>query len=257
MERSGFAPSSRKFHARTRGHLLRMMQMGFAMKIILSMVLAASVAGCLTASEVAPMGSTSQRLGRQTVKYDGSWYKTNGWGGEYPDGFTMARDVTAKIRGSLDLDAPKSISCVLRKGATYHPWNKKRVVSDRLEFIAFTRIETYELSSSYTVELSRRSDGSDTTIQFKKGDRWLYLAGLAEGAFLIKFNDTVYEAGQDLYEKSNKVDTPVNGDESEYDEWLRLRCANGAIGWIFFNEIIDEPAFSKPNIARYGHASDL
>jgi hypothetical protein len=146
---------------------------------------------------------------------------------------------------------------VLRKGGTYHPWNKKRVVSDRLEFISFTKIETYEVDSSYTVDLSRRPDRIDTTIQFKKGDRWLYLAGLAEGAFLIKFNDTVYEASQDLYEKSTKVDASVNDDESTYDEWLKLRCANGAVGWIFFNEIKDEPAFSKPNIAGHGHAGDL
>jgi len=169
----------------------------------------------------------------------------------------MARNVTTKIRASLDLDAPKSISCVLRKGATYHPWNKKRVVSDRLEFISFTKIEAYEVNSSFTVDLPRRSDGVDTTIQFKKGDQWQYLAGLAEGAFLIRLNDTIYEASQDLYEKSTKVEAPVNGDESTYDEWLKLRCANGAVGWIFFNEIKDEPAFSGPNIAGYGHARDL
>jgi hypothetical protein len=146
---------------------------------------------------------------------------------------------------------------VLRKGATYHQWNKKRVISDRLDFISFTKIETYELDASFTVELRRQPDGDDTTIQFKKGDQWLYLAGLAKGTFLIKFNDMIYIADHDLYEKSTKVEAPVNGAESTYDEWLKLRCANGAVGWILFNEIKDGPDFAAPNITGYGYASDL
>src|SRR5262245_52931371 len=80
--------------------------------------------------------------------YDASWYKMKDWSGEYPDGFTLAADVTINIRWRLDLGAPKSISCVLRKGSTYHEWNKKRVVSDRLEFVSFTKIVTYELEAS-------------------------------------------------------------------------------------------------------------
>jgi hypothetical protein len=218
------------------------------MKVTPTIVLAASVAGCLTAS---------QGLDRPTAKYDASWYRANSWSGEHPDGFTMASNVTTKIRASLNLDAPKSISCVLRKGATYHQWNKKRVISDWLEFISFTKIETYELDASFTVELRRQSDGDDTTIQFKKGDQWLYLAGLAEVTFLIKFNDIIYIADQDLYEKSTKVEAPINGAESTYDEWLKLRCANGAVGWILFNEIQDGPDFAAPNITGYGYASDL
>ena len=82
-------------------------------------------------------------------------------------------------------------------------------------------------------------------------------ASLAEGTFLIKFNDTIYIADQDLYEKSTKADTPVNGDESTYDEWLKLRCANGAVGWILFNEIKDGLDFAAPNISRHGYANDL
>ena len=227
------------------------------MKPIIAMVLAISVAGCLTDSERLASPAGSERLARPAVKYDGSWYKTNGWSGEYPDGFTIARNITTKIRGTLDVDAPKSISCLLRKGATYHPWNKKRIVSDRLEFASFTKIETYELDASFTIELRRQSNGDDTTIQFKKGDRWLYLAGLAEERFLIKFNEAMYIAGQELYEKSTKVDAPVNGDESTYDEWLKLRCANGAVGWILFNEIKDSPDFTAPNTGGYDNASDL
>ena len=188
--------------------------------------------------------------------YDASWYRARGWSGEYPNGFTMATDVTINIRGSPDLDVPKSMSCVLRKGSTYHQWNKKRIVADRLEFISFTKIKTYELKASFTVEVSRESDGRNTTIEFKKGDRWSYLAYLAEGNFLIKFGDTVYVAGEDLYDESTEVEAPVKSDRSRYDEWLKLKCANGTVGWIFFNEIKNTPGFSKANISGYGVASD-
>jgi hypothetical protein len=189
--------------------------------------------------------------------YDASWYRAKGWSGEYPDGFTMAADVTLNIRGSPDLEAPKSMSCVLTKGSTYHQWNKKRVVSDRLEFISFTKIKTYELRASFTAEVSRQSDGRDTTIEFKTGDRWSYLAYLAEGNFLIKFGDTVYVAGQDLYDESIEIKSPVKSDRGTYDEWLKLKCANGTVGWIFFNEIRNTPGFSQANISGYGVASDL
>jgi hypothetical protein len=226
---------------------LRIIHEGIAMKVTSTIVVAASLAGL----------TPSHGLDRPTAKYEASWYRANGWSGEYPDGFTMASNVTIKMRGSPNFDAPKSISCVLRKGATYHQWNKKRVISDRLEFISFTKIETYELNASFTVDLRRQSDGDDTTVQFKKGDQWLYLAGPAEGAFLVKFNDTIYIADQDLFQKSTRVESPVNDDESTYDEWLKLKCANGAVGWILFNEIKDGPEFAAPNITGYGHASDL
>jgi hypothetical protein len=169
----------------------------------------------------------------------------------------MATDVAIDIRGSLDLDAPKSMSCFLRKGSTYHQWNKKRAVSDRLEFISLTKITTYELKASFTVEVSRESDGRNATIEFRRGDRWSYLAYLAEGSFLIKFGDTVYVAGQDLYDESTEVEAPAKSDRSTYDEWLKLKCANGTVGWIFFNEIKNSPGFSKANISGYGVAGDL
>jgi hypothetical protein len=189
--------------------------------------------------------------------YDASWYKATGWSGEYPNGFTMATDVTLNTRRSPDLDAPKSTSCVLRNGSTYHQWNKKRGVADQLEFISFTKIKTYEIKASFTGEVSRESGGRDITIEFNKGDRWSYLAYLAEGNFLIKFSDTMYVAGQDLYDESAEVEGPVKSDQSTYDEWLKLKCANGAVGWIFFNEIKNSPGFSKANIGGYGVASDL
>lgn len=188
--------------------------------------------------------------------YDASWYKANGWSGEYPHGFTMAADVTIDIRKSFDPNVPKSVSCLLKKGATYHPWNGKRVTSDQLEFVSFTKIEIYELKSGFTANVYRDSDGRNATIKFKKGDRWSYLAYLSEGRFLFKFNNTVYVGDQDLFANSTEIITPINDDQNKYDEWLKLTCANGAVGWIFVNETKDAPVFANPNIDGYGAASD-
>jgi len=187
--------------------------------------------------------------------YDASWYKANGWSGEYPYGFTMAKDVTVKIRENLDPNAPKTISCDLKKGATYHAWNSKRFKSDQLEFISFTKIETYELKSSFRANVTRGSDGRKATINFKKGNRWFFLVYLAEGYFQFRFNNTVYEGDQELLAKSTQISS-TKDDQRTYEEWLKLKCANGTVGWIFVEEVRDAPDFSEPNITEYGKASD-
>jgi hypothetical protein len=84
------------------------------------------------------------------VKYNASWYRAEYWGREYPDGFTVDDDVTLGIRATPAIGAPKSVSCALRKGATYHPWNKKRVAADHLKFVTFTRIATFEITEDYS-----------------------------------------------------------------------------------------------------------
>jgi hypothetical protein len=240
------------------------------MKLMVAMILAASVSGCFLtdpenlagpAVSERPLDATeADRPGVSAVKYDASWYKTESWAGEYPSGFTVDDDVTIKIRANAALDAPKSRSCALRKGATYHPWNDSRITSDQLKFVTFTRIETYKLKENYTSSVSRQPDGDSTTIAFKKGDRWSYLAGLSEGNFLMRIGKTTYLASQDLYERSTQVDAPADGkegpDAERWHEWLRLKCANGAVGWIFLNDVKKAPGFSTPDDCGYGCAED-
>ena len=187
--------------------------------------------------------------------YDASWYKANGWSGEYPYGFTMLKDVTVQIRENLDPTASKTISCQLKKGATYHEWNTKRVKSDELKFVSFTKIATYEVKSSFSTNVTRDPDGRKVTINFKKGDRWFFLVYLAEGIFRFRFNHTIYNGDQDLFEKSIQISSTKN-DRRTYEEWLKLKCANGAAGWIFVKEIKNDPGFSEADASEYGKASD-
>jgi len=187
--------------------------------------------------------------------YDALWYKSDGWSGEYPYGFTMAKDITILIRETLDPDAPKTISCDLKRGATYHQWNSNRVKSDQLEFVSLTRIKTYEVKSDFRDELTRKSDGSTISMTFKKGDRWFFLKYLGEGAFVLKFKNDVYVNGGGLFGKSTEI-SPTNGDQDTYNEWLKLKCANSIVGWIFVKDIKSVPGFAEANIPEYGEASD-
>jgi hypothetical protein len=214
------------------------------------------LAAALTASPV----QAEQPSEKPIKKYDASWYKADFWSGEYPGGFTMTQDATINIRSSPDPAAPKSTACLLKKNATYHPWNQDRVHSDHLEFISFTRIETYEVKESVTADLDPESGGESVARKFRKGERWFYLAAVSEGNFIMKAGDRVYTTGQqDLFEKSTKID-PSDGSGQEadnLDEWLKLTCANGAAGWIFLDEIRNDDRFSEAETIGYGCAGDV
>lgn len=184
--------------------------------------------------------------------YDDTWHKVTGsWSGEYPFGFTVKSNVTVSIRSHLDLNAPKSVPCLLRKGATYHQWNTKRVAVDQLQFVSFTKISTYELNTDFAAQAALKPDNSAVTIHFKRGDRWTYLSYVGEGEFLVRFGDTIYAATQDLLDAS----TEVRHGEG-YDEWLGLRCANGAVGWILVRDVEHLPELAKVTIESYGTAED-
>ena len=196
--------------------------------------------------------------------YDSSWHREANWSGEYPHGFTMSADAVINIRERLDPDAPRSVSCLLKKGATYHIWNKQRVASDQLEFVSFTKIVAFEVKADTTARVWRRSDNGKAVINLRKGDRWSFIYYLAEGAFLMKFRDAVYvvtqgavKENEDLVGNSVKVKPLNNSAQREYDEWMKIKCANGSVGWIFMKDIEAVKSFSNPKIVEYGVARDL
>ena len=41
-----------------------------------------------------------------------------------------------------------------------------------------------------------------------------------------------------------------------YDEWLGLKCANGAVGWILARDLENMPEFASATIESYGSAED-
>lgn len=189
------------------------------------------------------------------IACDGSWYQNKGWSGEYPYGFTVASDVTIEIRENPEPSAPETLACQLKKGATYHQWNTKRVKSDQLEFISFTKVEPYRVRSAFVADVTRYPNGPKARLNFKNGDNWFFVAYLGEGYFLLKFNDLIYVADQLLFSKSTKLSPTKDGDRT-YEEWLKLKCANGTVGWIYVEEIRENPTFAAADTTEYGKASD-
>lgn len=187
------------------------------------------------------------------LAYDDSWYRSNGWGGEYPNGFTMTADTAVELRADTDPEAAASIACLLGKDATYHQWNEARVASDKLEFVTFSAIETYRLKKNFTADAQPNDGGKDVKLRFKKGDQWEFLTYIGEGFFLMRHRGRIYQAGQDLVEASDPLGA---SDDHQVDEWLKLTCANGATGWLLFADTQDKPGFGPPNITDYGHAAD-
>jgi hypothetical protein len=221
-----------------------------------SMILSIAIAIVMTAAAALDPARAGQvEASMPPPSYDASWHRENGWSGEYPNGFTMAANLTIPIRTKPDPAAPKSESCLLKRGATYHVWNKSRVASDKLRFVSYTHIETYQLKADYNTQLLRASDRETTDVSFRRGDRWSLLAPLSEGMFLMKAGNTTYYASQDLIDNSERPSLSME-EPAVQDEWLGLKCANGTGGWILLGEIKGTPGFADPNVAGYGEARD-
>ncbi|CCD92440.1 conserved exported hypothetical protein [Bradyrhizobium sp. ORS 375] len=230
-------------------------------------ILAATLGGCLASAESisghsgdAPVSGPRVGGSARPATYDPEvWYESDFWGREWPDGFTIDKDMTLAIRTKPEIGAPKSASCALRAGAAYHPWNTKRVKADRLSFVTFTRIRTYELTRDLSTELSKSPSNESVKVKFKAGDRWSAVGPGAEGFFLMRVGTDVYQAYQDMFDASAEIGGRPAKDTSPEDdehEWLQLRCANGAAGWIFYNEIKDAPGLSLPDQCGEGCAED-
>jgi len=187
------------------------------------------------------------------LAYDDSWYRSNGWGGEYPNGFTLTADTATEIRAEPDTATSATIACLLNKDATYHQWNQPRVEKDKLQFVTFSKIEAYRLTKNLTVDAQPNDGGNEVKLRFKKGETWEFLTYIGEGFFLMRYRGAVYQAGQDLIEASDAV---AAGEEHAVDEWLQLTCANGVSGWLLFADTLNKPGFGPPNITDYGNASD-
>lgn len=187
------------------------------------------------------------------LAYDASWYKTDFWSGEYPPGFTLQQDVSTQIRATHDPEAPRDISCTMKNGETYHPWNAARVKSSKLEFLSFVPIEIFVIKEPVKLTLHDETTGSDVSISFKQGDEWSYLTYYAEGTFRMKFQGKVYGAEQNLFEASReKENTPPE----RQHQWMKLTCANGATGWLLLADVLGQPGYDGPKFLEYGVSVD-
>lgn len=188
--------------------------------------------------------------------YDDSWYKTDFWAGEYPEGFTIKQDVTTKIRKEPDHKTAREIECSLKKGETYHQWNEARVKSSKLEFVSLVKKVVYIIKEPASLALIDEESEKDTKINFDNGDEWTYLTYYAEGAFRMEFKGVVYTAEQSLFEVSGEKGAVGPNSIHETSEWMKLTCANGKTGWLLYEEVFKLPQLEKPEFPEYGVAID-
>lgn len=186
--------------------------------------------------------------------YGGDWYRGDFWSGEYADGFSVTAPTTIAIRADTDPELPRGISCDLPVNATYHPWNSERVESDTLRFVSFTLKDEMTLEQAFSTTLGPERGDNWRDVDFKKGDRWTYLAYLGEGAFVMEYEGETYFGDQSLWEVSK---SSLPDDIDDYHEWLGLTCANGEEGWLFIADIRGVETIERPRVPRYGIAIDL
>ncbi|MCZ0736952.1 hypothetical protein [Phreatobacter sp. AB_2022a] len=211
------------------------------------MELRVAIVGLVASLALPPVASAAPR----PAAYGPDWHRSNFWPGEYPGGFTLDDDVTISIRNRPDPQAPATLTCRMRRGATYHPWNAARNASDGLRYVTYTKTASYRVSTPFTARVSD-SRGA-RTLDLPAGATWTYLAGLAEGQFRFRYDGRTYTGSQELFDKSVEVDA---GARVPDDEWLQLRCANGARGWLLLRDVRGRAGFGSPNITDYGKAAD-
>ncbi len=196
------------------------------------------------------LGFSASALG---ASYDGSWYQTQFWSGEYPNGFSVNKSgVTVMGRSGMDKGLPAEMACALPFKATFHVWNQDRVESNKVEFFTASKIVPMVAKEDFLFE-----DG-ENKVQIHKGDLIEYLIYHSEGWFAVRIGGQEYEADQSLFEKMEEV----SQDQFVQDEWMHLTCENGVSTWLFFPDLSNADGefisgLQGPKIEGYGTASDL
>lgn len=213
----------------------------------LSVFAACLVAG-LSCGAILPASGSETAM----AAYDDTWYRGEFWGGEYPDGLSVTQDTEIAIRADTDLTLARDIACTLPKNATYHLWNSDRVESDKLVFVAFSKITPATITKDFNTVLDDEQGENSFDVNFRKGETYRYLTYFSEGAFLIEYKGVHYIAYDNLWEV-----TDFGAEEALVHEWLGLTCANGNSGWLFMDEARDLPGIEPARVWQWGWALDL
>jgi hypothetical protein len=191
----------------------------------------------------------------RTPSYDESWYAADLWSGSFPDGFSVLAPTTISLRAAPDPNLPRTIKCTLSAGATYHPWNDRRVAADKLVFRSYTRIVEATMPADWADTLILADGRSSALVDLRKGDTVRFLAqrtGWGDRLVEIKgrryWSDRLASTlGADLQEVVTFSDRP-----DTYYAWINLPCSNGTRGWFFMNDIGE-----ARGLARYAAVRDL
>jgi hypothetical protein len=196
--------------------------------------------------------------------YDKSWYITEYWSGEWPNGFAVvAPNVVVPARSVMDKEEPPSISCALPYKAMFHPWNVNRNQQGNVRYVTASKIVPLVARADFAFQ----PDDGSTPIPIAKGQVIEYLIYGAEGFFTVRIDGKEYTAEQGLFDSVE----PVADDAFVQEEWLHLRCENAKRAWIYVNDLMQtgedgQTAYAvglraasggEAGIEEYGLARDL
>jgi len=182
-----------------------------------------------------------------------NWRASEGWPGEYPAGFTVARQHTRMLRAAPKLSASRTIRCTFPTGATYHIWNPNRVRKQDLRFVSMQETSTFRVNVPTSVFYTDQDKRSQSMI-LRKGDVWKSIRYFAEGLHEAEFEGKAYEAEQNLFQNSTQIAGP---DRPQLQQWLGMTCPDGRTGWLNMADTQNDERLNGPNVVEYGKASDL
>jgi hypothetical protein len=160
--------------------------------------------------------------------YDGGWYRTDWWSGEYPNGFSVVkRGVSVPGRSAADPSLAPTIKCELPYKAVFHQWNTKR----RASFVTQSRIVPMRAKESFDYDL-----GEGKSLKIQAGETVEYLVYGSEGWFRARYNGLEFDAFQDLFDRMEEV----NQDQFHQDEWIEVSCINGGKAWLLYAELFQK-----------------
>jgi hypothetical protein len=196
--------------------------------------------------------------------YDDSWYVTEFWSGEYPNGFAVAApDIAVPARAAMDREAPASLTCPLPYKAVFSPWNEQRNQANEAKYFTASKIVPLVATADFVFEHGEAAP----PLQVKRGQPIEYLIYGAEGSFLVRIDGKEYWAYQEQLEQVEAVDDTT----SVQEEWLSLRCADGTQAWILTEDLLASgedgqvryrdglwsTAGTGPGFVEYGIVRDL
>lgn len=184
--------------------------------------------------------------------YDGNWFLSPGWPGEYPPGFAVLdADVRVPARARPNPTDPQDITCLLPQYANYQLWNNVRNKSDDLDYFVATKKLPVTVLEDAEVEFVGNS--GIEKLPLKAGDQLTYLRYIGEGFTVMSFNGREF----DINEGELREITDIGAIENEEDLWVRVNCLGGKQAWLLFDEVVLEKGVYPSPITGYGEAHDI
>lgn len=188
--------------------------------------------------------------------YDSSWYKTDHWSGEYPDGVSIVKaGVKVKGRRKMNKDSRPRVKCELPYLAVFQPWNEARTKISEVSFYTLAKIQNLVAKDDFNFVSAALSP---ETIAIKKGQIIEFLAYDQEGFFFVRINGKEYTADLSLFDHIPGHEGGEVSITQEVDQWLQVKCENGKHAWLLLADLKSvKGVVIDGNIKDYGTSLDL